>query len=443
MSDMSSVVGPVIFQGGQAVEYAVEVLKNGGLGTRHLPTGKMVPHVLSKVPADALSQGVPVAGAPGSLVQFAGAGAQALQVGLSVANLGVGLLNLGVSAWTAWKVHTMDKKLDVLTDGVARVDEKVDRVTHLLGASVLHLDGLIRENSLMLGFIIEHQGHLGQGLALLRQELAQGFRSVHEALSSAEARREAQELEQQMRALFRYYELCSREMQAGRQPPASDLRRIIDVATKLIAWLDTRLGAMQVGRPERLPLLVARAFALRLEVEARDQLDEAPASRDGEFDQLRAVIREELGVLTEGAALFTLAEGRRVLVEQYVYLHRALRGSATMVELGDGRVLPFFPQGVLTWDDGLERVREVVAQHAGPPAPARIELRTLEDHNAWQRLAGLPRGGSDDEIERAELASVLGLPQDDAVSEDGMRELLRLGPGAAADARARIKNEVD
>jgi len=60
MSDLSRFVGPVIFNGGQAAEYTVEVLKNGGLGTRHLLTGKMVPHVLAKVPAEALRQGVPV-----------------------------------------------------------------------------------------------------------------------------------------------------------------------------------------------------------------------------------------------------------------------------------------------------------------------------------------------------------------------------------------------
>jgi hypothetical protein len=445
VSDFSTIVGPVIFRGGQPAEYAVEVLKNGGLGTRHLPTQSIVPHVLSKVSSETLSEGVPVPGGS-RLVQLArqsgSQAAQALQVGLQVANLGVGLLNLGVSAWTAWKIHKIDKKIDVLSDGVVRLDGKVDQLRYLLDDSVLHLDGLIRENALMLGFIVEHQAHLEHGLALLRRELAQGFRSVHEALSSAEGRREAQELEHQMRTLFRYYEVCSREMQAGRTPPSADLRQIVDAGTRLVAWLDTRLSALPSGRAERLPLLVARAFALRLETESRDVLGEAPGGRNAEFDRFRALIRQELDAIIEGVPLCALAEGRHALIEQYIYLHRALRGSATMLELGDGHVVPLYPAAMLQWDDGLDRVRELAAVRTGSP-PLRLELRTLEEHNAWRRVAGLPRGASDDEVDRDELARVLGLPIEDCPPEENLRELLRAAPAASAELRARIKNEVE
>lgn len=432
MNDMWTHVGPVFFKGGSAAEYIVDIAKNGGLLTRHLPSGKVVPHVLSKVPAEALKQG-------------ASATLQAAQPWLAAANLGVGLLNLGVSAWTAWKVHKMDKKLDGIAVTVDEVNEKLDDVSRLLGASVLHLDHLIHDNSLLLGVIIQNQGQLGQGVALLREEVARGFRSVHEALSSAEARREAKELEQQMRSLFRYYELCTREMQGGRRPPTADLRCIIDGATTLIASLDTRFAAATpVGRPERLPLLVARAFVLRLEVEARNQLDEAPDGRAGEFDLLQGMIREELNALTEDASVFALAAAEhRYLVEQYVYLNRALRSSATMVEFADGRVVPFYPQNALTWDDGLERVCQAASRRDGGPAPARLELKTLEEHQSLQRLMGLPRGATEDDVERNVLARALGLPGDGEISESGMRELLLVGPSAAADAKARIKREIE
>lgn len=444
MNDLLSLVGPAIFRGGSPGDYVVEVLKNGGLGTRHLPSGSVVPHVLSNVPAETLKEAVKV-GAPSNLAQYASTASQALQAAqpwLAAANLGVGLLNLGVSAWTAWKVHKMDKKLDGIADGVARIDGKLDAVGHLLGESVLHLDHLIRGNALLLGVIIENQGHLDVGVALLREEVARGFRSVHEALTSAEARREAQELEQQMRELLRYYELCTREMQAGREPPATDLRRIIDAATKLISWLDTRIAALPVGRPERLPLLVARTFALRLEVEARNQLDEGPDGRRLEFEFVRGVIRGELDAIAEGASLFALAAERRELVEQYVYLNRALSGSATMVEFADGNVAPYYPQKLLSWDDGLEVVRRAASLRDGGPAPERLELKTLEEHQAVQRIMGLPRGGTEDEIERDVVSRALGLPEQREVSETGLRELLRVGPHAAADAKARIKGEV-
>lgn len=430
------------FAGGMPLEYVIEVLSNGGLGTRHLPTGRMVPHVLAAGDPTIAGQGGPIVGVRGALTQYAGAANQTLQAGLSIANLGVGLLNLGVNTWSAWKIYKLDKKVDALNAGVGRVERKVDAVTDLVASGLVHLDTLIRTNALLLGLLIEHQGHVDAGIAQLRQEVSQGFRSLYDALSSAEARREALELESQMRTLFRYYEVCVHEMRAGRRPPVADLRSIVDTATRLIAWLDSRLALLPVGTPERLPLLIARTTALKLEVDARELLQEAPGSREGEFRHLRNEVREELIGITEGTPVFVLAQNRRALVEQYVYLDRALRGCATMVEFGDGRVSPFYPEHLLTWDDGLERVREVAARPSRVSAPPRLGLETLEDHHAWQRLAGLPRGGSDDEINRADLLRALGLPEDNAVSEEGLLELLRIS-GAASDAlRARIKNEV-
>lgn len=443
MTDISSIVGPVLFKGGSAVEYAVETLSNGGLGTRHLPTGKMVPHVLGKGPADLMAEGIRVPNSPSRLMQVGQAGAQAMQVGLQVANLGVGLLNLGVSAWTAWKVHKMDKKLDSIATTVDRVDGKLDTVAGLLEASVVHFDGLIRGNALMLGFLIEHQQHLGEGIALLRRELAHGVRSIHEALSSAEARREARELEQQMRSLFRYYEVCTRELEAGKQPPTADLRRIVDVASELIAWLDTRLAAMAVGRVERLPLFVARAFALRLEMEARELLDEAASGRDIEYAKLRAAIRGELHALAHNAPLMALATERSAVIEEYVFLHRSLRGSATMLELEDGRTLAMFPQDFLSWDDGLSEVRQLVAVPTTRAAPRRLALETLEEHNGWRRLSGLPRGAADDEIDTRDLLAALGMSATTPRSESDLRKLLREGPDAIDMAVSRIENEVD
>ena len=443
MSDISTIVGPVLFKGGAAVDYAVETLSNGGLGTRHVPSGKLVPHVLGKGPAEAMAEGLRVPNSPSPLMQASQAGAQAMQVGLQVANLGVGLLNLGVSAWTAWKVHKMDKKLDALTTTVTQVDRKLDSVAGLLEASVVHFDGLIRGNALMLGFLIEHQQHLGEGIALLRHELAQGVRSIHEALESADAQREARELEQQMRSLFRYYEVCTRELEAGRQPPAADLRRIVDVASDLIAWLDTRLAAMAVGRVERLPLFVARAFALRLEMEARELLDEAASGRELEYAKLRSAIRTEIHALANNAPLMALAAERSAVIEEYVFLHRALRGSATMLELEDGRTLTMFPQDYLSWDDGLGELRELVAVPAARPAPKRIELETLEEHNGWRRLSGLPRGASDDEVDTSDLVAALGMPSSAQRSEDDLRKMLRDGPDALERALSRINSEVD
>jgi len=443
MSDLATIVGPVLFEGGRAAEYAVEILKNGGLGTRHLPSGKLVPHVLSKAPADLVAQGLPVPGTSSSLMPLGQVAASPVQVGLLAANLGVGLLNLGVSAWTAYKVHKIDKKIDGLTAQVAGVDSKLGRLTGLLEISVVHLDGLIRNNALMLGLLMEHQQQIGHGIDLLRQELAEGVQSLHDALSTGEARREARELEQQMRELFRYYETCTRTIATGGEPSHQDLRRIIEIAAGLIAWIDTRLAAIPVGRGERLPLFVARAFALRLEMDARSQMEGAAGEED-EYRRLRTSIRDEVNALVEGAPLMALAGSRQALIEEYVFLHRALRGSATVLQLGDGSSVVVFPDDLLRWDDGLQPVRELVALPTAESAPQRIELRTLEEHDGWRRLSGLPRGAAEDEVLKDDLFDAFGLDSGGAgLSESGIRELLREGPDSLEAAVERIKREVD
>ncbi|CAN0622759.1 conserved protein of unknown function [Burkholderia multivorans] len=433
MQAFSDYVGPLLFNGGDAADYCVEVLKNGGLGTRHIPTGKVVPHVLSKVPESVLNQNLPnqVPQMPMS------AGHPYLQI----AQLGVSVLNLAVSAWTAWKVHKIDKKVDSILLGVGVVDKKIDGLGEMLGASVEHLDGLIRNNALMLGLVIENQGNIGRGIAVLQQQVAEGFQSVHLALQSAEARAEARELEQQMRLLYKHYQTCAEAMALGDAPPQHDLRRIVDVAAQVIAWLETRIQELNTGSPKRLPLFTAYAIALRLEIESRTLLEDSPGYAQRVFTKLSTEIRRELDVLTHDAQVYALAEERPALISQYVFLNRALKSSATMIEFDDGRMLPYYPSATLEWDDGFDRVREILSHEAGTPTPARIELQTLEDHAAWEKLSNWPSGSTEVEIQTSDLASLLGLPDDRHVAESQMLELLRVGPRAANDARIKIAKE--
>ena len=437
--DLSTLLGPTIFLGGKAVDYAVVLLSNGGFGTKHLPTGRIVPHVLSKADPEILARSLPGTGSGGPLSTFGGA-LGAAQPWLVAANLGVGLLNLGVGAWTAWKVSGLDRKIDGLAEQGAATDRRLERVGELLGASVVHFDGLIRKNALMLGLMIEHQGNLAEGLVALQRQVAAGFASVHDALNSAEAKRQGQELEQQMRALFTYYQRCSREMQAGRTPPRSDLRRIVDVSVSLSAWVETRLAALIPGEPSRLPLFVARAFALRMEFEARLLLDDAPWGQDDEVAKFLVSVRREVEVVMAGSPPVPLATESRELIEHYVFLHRALRAPATVVQFDDGRALPMFPDAALTWDDGLGAVRDLVGMRQSSPAVAPMELRTLPEHRAWESLSGFRR--PDDQVDLSELKAALGLPAEAPLAEDTLRKLLTTVPGAVRDARARVQREV-
>lgn len=437
MDDLLSQLTPTTFKGGPTSDYVIEVLSNGGLGSRHIPTGQVVPHVKTLLPQGQLEKILPQSPLP------TGNSGHTLQAGLQFANLGVGLLNLGVSAWTAWKVHKIDQKIDVLSDGMSRVENRLEQLDSLLMKSVTHLDGLIQKNTLMLGLIIESQVSLGEGLAILRQELAQGFHSVHEALSNVEARGKAQALQQHMNVLFRYYQLCTHEMLAGRTPPISDLRNIVTSATQLIAWLDTQLSTLAAGSAQKLPFITARIFALRLEVEARLMLDEAPESRQAEFKQVSHLISDEIVALMKGASLLTLAEEHSLLIEHYVFLRRSLQGCSTLIEYNDGQILPYYPREMLSWDDGLQQVREIVTRQSDQPHATQVRLKTLRDHAAWQQLKGLPRGASPEIVSSDELADLFGLPQNRILSEDNMRDLLCTAPKALAENKAKLMKEVN
>lgn len=172
-------------------------------------------------------------------------------------------------------------------------------------------------------------------------------------------------------------------------------------------------------------------------------LDEAPDSRDRDFKLLQSLIADEIHVLTRGKDVVLVAVNNQLLVEHYVFLHRALGGPATILEFDNGLLLPMYPQDLVTWDDGLERVRVLVqsAREAPVEAPDDIELRTLAEHRSWQQLTGLPRGSSEDRLPSKEVADVLGLG-DCVPAEDDLRELLGAAPSGLEALEQALKKEV-
>ena len=171
-------------------------------------------------------------------------------------------------------------------------------------------------------------------------------------------------------------------------------------------------------------------------------LDDAPTARQEEVSRFLDVIRAEVQGIVEGTSIYDLATARRLLVEQYIYLYRALNTPATIISFEDGRSLPFYPATSLVWDDGLGRVRELVAIRAEVPPPRRLELRALEEHRAWESLTGLPQGASDDSIEMEDIKGVLGLPTGVDLAESTLRDILSEASFAKRDSMQRIEKEV-
>jgi len=313
----------------------------------------------------------------------------------------------------------------------------------LIEQSVQHLDGLIRTNALMLGFLVDHQQLLHADIVLLQRGMQSGFNSVLDAVESQDARNKAIELEFRMRSVLRYYELCSRELMAGRTAPYADLRQIVDGASQLIAWLDTQINVLPIGHCNRLPLLQARVFALHLEIEARLQLGEAGGARQAEVLKMQKALQQEALALVEDASVYVLAQQRSVLIEQYVMLIRVLNRPVTMVTFANGQVMPFVPKNMLHWDNDLVRAKALLRAENDAieqACPARIEIRSLAEHRSW---AALKKSSND--IDRDELLDELGMvewPAAKNLPEKVMRELLVLAPTIEKSTRTQILKEL-
>lgn len=436
----SDAVRPAPFKGGDIGEYTTEILSNGGFGTRHEPTDHVLPHVRSDLPEEQLSQEIPNANGPGGLMS-PGKAAQAVQ-GLQIANLGVGLLNLGINAWTAWKTYQMDGKLDEVLERSDRIESKVDGLSAFLSDSVEHLDRLVRQNAAMLGLLAEGQSSIENSIEQLRSEVKEGVQSIEETLASKEEREKARKLEERMRTLFQYYQSCSRTMEGGEEPSSTDVRHIVDRATEAIATLHTQIQELPRKSSERLPLYVAWAYALNLETEARLVLDENFGAQKEKKEKLLKELNQELRTLVQNPSLYELACKRRELVEQYIYLHRGVRGAVTSITLPSGRVKSFYPERSVDWEDGLDPLEELLNQSSTSSPPSSIELRSLKEHDSWETLAGLPTGESREEVRYSDFADAIGIPDTDFVSREGAREILHVGPEALSHTREKVEKEI-
>ena len=432
MANLSGVVGPVLFRGGPETDYDVVVGQDKSLATRHIHSGETIPHVVMTEASSEINLNI-------SIDEL-----QLVSEENSKFGCPVNLLNLAINSWSLWKIYDIKRKIVNVDSTMQDVDkkinmvgEKVNSIASFLERSVSHLSELIQNNTRMMAMLLDGQQDIASRFDKVFQELI----DLREFINSKRALEQAQQLEKEMLTLLQYYEICTHEMQAGRQPPTKDLRRVIDTSTEFIANLDTRLGAMPVEAPERFPYLVARAFALCLQLNARELTNEAPMFRLKALTNFRKMLCYDLDAITGKTTLFSLAVEKRSIVEHYIYLIRVIGVPTTLVELTDGQFVPLFPQKMLNWDDGLNRVRELIDSQDVSGPPQSFELRELDEHEAWQALSGLPIDATGNKVEWADLACTLGLPADTILSEDAIRELLLLALPVKEKVVSRIRQE--
>lgn len=102
-------VSPHLFKGGSVSDYETFIGSAGTYNTRHIPSGKSVPCVQ------------PTYNSMANSVQSSGVDM------LSIANLAVGVLNLGVGVYNAFKLHKIENKLDRNHNRLGSIEDKLDR----------------------------------------------------------------------------------------------------------------------------------------------------------------------------------------------------------------------------------------------------------------------------------------------------------------------------
>lgn len=126
---------PTPWMGGRVTDYGLKVLKNGGLASVHLPSGRQVPHVLA-APAHRM------AGAPSGVGSLLSKVALPLQAVSAV----TGVLNLGVGIYNGYQLHQLRKETSEIKSALAAASDE----RRALHAETIQALGLVYEQGTQL-----------------------------------------------------------------------------------------------------------------------------------------------------------------------------------------------------------------------------------------------------------------------------------------------------
>jgi len=396
---------PYLFKGGDPSNYEVFVGKAGTWCTRHIESNQSVQSVQ---PSINLGGNVPQ---PGSFT--------------------LGVLNLGVGIYNAFKLHQIH---DELTEQHQEVQVGLANIHNTLNAQYRILE-----------LLVSNQNSFSHRLDILRQEIHFGFQKVLEGIQDIEAHRRREDFEIRTFKVLRAYEWL------GDLPSSpTGAERLIDRAEELEAWLRSQLNRIQEGRAERLPLLAILCFSVRAKVDAFE------AKGDGysnfsirELNALKAQISKEAYDFCKGRSLYMLGVEMPEILGQYVLLNRGIQKSISLQTntITKDPTDELFSQEEVTWDDGLDSLREVFQASTENTetltGKTTIDLKTLADYDWYVRFANENRSSfnvhSRQSIVLTEILQKIGHPRpNNAVIRKQDLDTLKLF--ALPDARSKSAN---
>lgn len=364
---------PYPFKGGEASEYEVVTGKAGTWCTRHRVSGETIQSVQ---PANDM---------------------------FNIANLGINILNLGIGIYNAAQLHKAQKKLDRNHEQIQSCVDKLDRnhkqVQVLSEKLDRNHDGIQScFNSIQNALAVQHrtlellvcnQCNLTQQMNILREEMRTGFQNVVEEVKDLEARRRREEFETRTFKLLKAYERFSYIL-----PELLEADQLIERAEDLEAWLRTQLNRIDIGKPERLPLMVALAFSVRAKADAFEAKGgdyKTFATKD--ISLLINQLCDEARAFCEGQSLYTLGVEMPEILYQYALLNRSLRKGRNLHRQVDSEVI--FSAEEVAWDDGMQELREIFKPNIEHTefigGNQDIKLNTMADYDWYIRFANQDR----------------------------------------------------
>ena len=200
---------PYLFKGGNPADYIVDIGKSGTWSTRHIESGKVIQSTM-----------------PG----FGGNMLGALTLGVGLVNMGLGIYN----AYQGGKIRS----------------------------SLSEIQEVLRVQGRMLEILDAKQDSILEGLALLRQEMHQGFSGVQQTLQDQDALRKRELYEEKTYKLLRAYQDF---IDMDFDEEEGDILR--NKADDLEGWLVGQMKSISKRDPRYFPWLVALVFARRARID--------------------------------------------------------------------------------------------------------------------------------------------------------------------------------
>ncbi|BDI17791.1 hypothetical protein ANSO36C_35930 [Nostoc cf. commune SO-36] len=367
---------PHLFKGGNASDYEVVEGKAGTWCTRHTVSGETIQSVRPAIDM------------------------------FSIANLGINILNLGVGIYNSVQLHKVKKKLDRNQDQIQSCVEKLDKNHEQVKGVSDKLDRNQEQiqtcfNSIQNALTVQHrtlellvcnQSNLAQQMNILREEMRTGFQNILEEVKDLEARRRREEFETRTFKLLKAYERFTYIL-----PELLEADQLIERAEDLEAWLRTQLNRIDIGKPERLPLMVALAFSVRAKADAFE-------AKGGDYTNFATKdigllinqLRDEARAFCEGRSLYTLGVEMPEILYQYAFLNRSLcKGYEFQKKVKQVDSEFLFSAEELNWDDGMEELRELFKPNIEHTeflgGNEDIKLNTMADYDWYISFANQDR----------------------------------------------------